>query len=128
MLVSSALLGGISRIPACPDLLNHIIKRFPDVCGTSTLDRATRLRSDALFAVSSVCLRPSGPWWLVMDDLRDYFRMWSAPVYRWLSASVQRPMLEAARARRRASHRRSRNDDTHAAEKHQRQLAGSTNG
>ena len=39
-----------------------------------------------------------------MDDIRDYFRMWSAPVYRWLAASVQRPMLEAGRraARRRA--------------------------
>lgn len=32
-----------------------------------------------------------------MDDLRDYFRMWSAPVYRWLAACVQRPMLEAGR-------------------------------
>lgn len=32
-----------------------------------------------------------------MDDLRDYFRMWSAPVYRWLAACVQRPILEAGR-------------------------------
>lgn len=35
-----------------------------------------------------------------MDDPRDYFRMWSAPVYRWLSACVQRPILKAMRARR----------------------------
>ncbi|CAN0002222.1 unnamed protein product, partial [Hapterophycus canaliculatus] len=44
-----------------------------------------------------------GPWWLVMDDLRDYFRLWSAPVHRWLSKSIQRPMIEAGQreARRR---------------------------
>ncbi|CAM9742097.1 unnamed protein product [Scytosiphon promiscuus] len=44
-----------------------------------------------------------GPWWLVMDDVRDYFRLWSAPVHRWLSKSIQRPMIEAGQreARRR---------------------------
>lgn len=30
-----------------------------------------------------------------MDDLRDYFRLWSAPVHRWLSKTIQRPMIEA---------------------------------
>ncbi|CAM9599089.1 unnamed protein product, partial [Ectocarpus fasciculatus] len=47
-----------------------------------------------------------GPWWLVLDDVRDYFRLWSAPVHRWLSETVQRPMIEvgqreALRRRRR---------------------------
>lgn len=37
--------------PACPDMLNHIIKRVPDYCGTSTPARATRLRSGAFFTV-----------------------------------------------------------------------------
>lgn len=32
------------------------------------------------------------------DDIRDYFRMWSAPVHRWLSACVNRPMRDAARS------------------------------
>lgn len=41
-----------------------------------------------------------------MDDIRDYFRMWSAPVSRWLSSSVQRPLL--AVGRRAAGRRRAR--------------------
>ncbi|CAM9743562.1 unnamed protein product [Sphacelaria rigidula] len=35
-----------------------------------------------------------GPWWLVTDDLRLMFRMWSTPVHRWLAACIYRPILQ----------------------------------
>ncbi|CAM9839761.1 unnamed protein product [Ectocarpus sp. 12 AP-2014] len=55
-----------------------------------------------------------GPWWLVVDDVRDYFRLWSAPVHRWLSESVQRPMIEVGQreALRRRRRRVAREEDT----------------
>lgn len=34
-----------------------------------------------------------------MDDLSEYFRLWSAPVSRWLSATIHRPMIAAGRRR-----------------------------
>lgn len=36
----------------------------------------------------------AGPWWLVTDDLRLLFRMWSTPVHRWLAACIYRPILQ----------------------------------
>lgn len=39
-----------------------------------------------------------GCWWLVFDDPRQFLRMWSVPVHRWLSACVYWPMLEAEAA------------------------------
>ncbi|CAM9534927.1 unnamed protein product [Ascophyllum nodosum] len=43
-----------------------------------------------------------GCWWLVLDDPRKAFRMWSAPVHRWLAACVYKPMLQATTARHNA--------------------------
>lgn len=37
-----------------------------------------------------------GPWWLAYDHVKDYFKTWSGPVYRWLLVCVQRPLLKAA--------------------------------
>eukprot|EP00752_Nemacystus_decipiens_P001643 g1598.t1 len=38
-----------------------------------------------------------GCWWLLFDEPRDFLRMWSVPVHRWLSACVHWPMLELTR-------------------------------
>ncbi|CBJ31665.1 Sterol or diacylglycerol O-acyltransferase [Ectocarpus siliculosus] len=35
-----------------------------------------------------------GCWWLLFDEPRDFLRMWSTPVHRWLSTCVHWPMLE----------------------------------
>ena len=34
-----------------------------------------------------------GPWWLITDDLRTFFRTWSTPVHRWLVSCVHTPIL-----------------------------------
>ncbi|CAM9425855.1 unnamed protein product [Scytosiphon promiscuus] len=38
-----------------------------------------------------------GCWWLLFDEPRDFMRMWSTPVHRWLSAYVHLPTMELAR-------------------------------
>eukprot|EP00903_Cladosiphon_okamuranus_P020112 g18469.t1 len=38
-----------------------------------------------------------GCWWLLFDEPREFLRMWSVPVHRWLSACVHWPMLDLNR-------------------------------
>lgn len=38
----------------------------------------------------------AGPWWLVTDDPKALFRLWSFPVHRWLHSCIYRPVLDFA--------------------------------
>lgn len=81
-----------------PGNLRHIFSSEPHT-GVSVLAWQGDPLSSFSALLSHCSSRPlvvsffAGPWWLIADDVRGNFRLWSTPVHRWLMSCIYTPTL-----------------------------------